>query len=91
MNKEIILEKVKQFKELQIFIRQLEEEMEGIKQTVINEMTAQQVDEMIIDVFTIRYTTYTTNRIDSTTLKKEKPEIYDYYTKATEAKRFTVS
>ena len=86
-----LLEKIRQFKELQIFVRQLEEEMDGIKQSVINEMTSQQIDEMVIDVFTIRYTTYITNRIDSTTLKKEKPEIYDYYTKATEAKRFTVS
>jgi hypothetical protein len=41
-----LLEKVKQFKELQIFVRQLEEEMDAIKQTVINEMTAQQIDEM---------------------------------------------
>ena len=86
-----LIETIKQFKELQIFVRQLEEEMEAIKQTVINEMVQQQVDEMIVDCFTVRYTSYITNRIDSTTLKKERPEIYDYYTKATEAKRFTVS
>ena len=86
-----LIETIRQFKELQIFVRQLEEEMEAIKQTVINEMNAQQVNEMIVDCFTVRYTSYITNRIDSTTLKKERPEIYDYYTKATEAKRFTVS
>ena len=86
-----LTEQIKQFKELQIFVRQLEEEMDAIKQTVINEMVQQQVEEMIVDCFTVRYISYTTNRVDSTTLKKERPDVYAYYCKATEAKRFTVS
>ena len=35
-----ILEKVRQFKELQVFIKQLEEEVEGLKATITAEMDA---------------------------------------------------
>ena len=72
-------------------MRELEDELEAVKQSLVGEMNARQVNEMIVDCFTLRYTTYATNRIDSTSLKKDLPELYDRYTKTSEAKRFSIA
>ena len=86
-----MLEKVRQFKELQVFIKQLEEEAEGLKSTITAHMDAQQTDTIMVDVFTVKYTAYTSSRIDTTAIKKELPDVAARYTKTTEARRFSVA
>ena len=44
-------------------------------------MTARDTEEMIVDIFKVRYTTVTSSRIDTTAIKKELPEIAERYTK----------
>jgi predicted phage-related endonuclease len=85
-----LLENVRQFKELQGFITALQEEAEGYKQAIIEEMTSQQTDTLQIDVFTVKYTAYQSSRVDTTSLKKELPEIAERYTKTTESRRFAI-
>jgi len=86
-----ITSKARQFKELQIFIKQLEEEAEALKSVMIAELEAQNTDTLQADIFTIKWTVYKSNRIDTTALKNELPEIAARYTKSTEAKRFQVA
>lgn len=86
-----LLSKVREFKELQIFIKQLEEEAEALKSLITAEMDARETDKLTVDVFTIKYTAYQSNRVDTTALKKELPEIAERFTKTTEARRFTIA
>ena len=90
MSNEKILEMVRTYKELSVFVKQIEEEIEAVKQSVIDELNKRQVNELIVDVFTIRYTSYTTSRIDSQAIKRELPEIAAKFTQMTEAKRFSI-
>ena len=83
--------KVKSFKEIQNFIKQLEEEAEGLKAEITAHMAEQESDTMHVDMFTVKYTAYTSSRVDTTALKKELPEIAARYTKTTEARRFQVA
>jgi len=83
--------KAKQYRELQIYIKQLEEEAEALKAEMIAELEAQGTDTLQADVFTIKWTAYKSNRIDTTALKNELPEVAARYTKTTEAKRFQVA
>lgn len=46
---------------------------------------------MQVDIFTIRYTVYTSQRFDSKTFKKDYEDLYNQYTKETKSKRFSIS
>jgi predicted phage-related endonuclease len=83
--------KVREFKELQVFIKQLEEEAEAVKAAIIAEMEARETDTLSIDIFTVKWASYTSSRIDTTALKNELPEIAARYIKTTEARRFQVA
>ena len=83
--------KAKEYREIQAMIKELEGEAEALKATMIAELEAQNTDTLQADVFTIKWTSYTSNRIDSTALKNELPEIAARYTRTTEAKRFQVA
>jgi len=86
-----ITSKAREFKELQIFIKQLEEEAEALKIMMIAELEAQGTDTLRADIFTIKWTPYTSSRIDTTALKNELPEVAARYLRTTEAKRFQVA
>ena len=78
------------YRELQNMIKELETEAEAIKAAITGYMDAEKVDTLQADVFTIKYTAYTSSRIDTTAIKKELPDIAARYTKTTEARRFQV-
>lgn len=83
--------KVKELKELKTMADELAAEIEAIENELKAEMTARDTEEMIVDIFKIRYTTVTSSRIDTTAIKKELPEIAERYTKKTTSRRFSVA
>jgi len=83
--------KAKEYKELQNFIKQLQEEADAIKTAITAEMEAENTDTVATDLFTIRWTEYQSARVDTTALKKELPDIAARYTKTTTVKRFQVA
>jgi len=83
--------KVREFKELQIFIQQLQEEAEVIKAEITTEMEARQTEKMLVDVFKVRYTTVTSSRFDTTAFKATHKELYSQYTKPSFGKRFSIA
>lgn len=86
-----ITNKAREYREIQAMIKQLEDEAEALKAEITAQMEAQQVDTLQADVFTVRWTLYSSSRVDTTALKKELPEVAARYTKTTEAKRFQVA
>lgn len=91
MSKKELTSKVKKIKALQLKADELNAEIESLKDEVKAEMTAQGVEEMVVDVFKVRYTSVTTNRFDSTAFKKLHEDIYKMFLKATTSMRFTIS
>lgn len=83
--------KVRELKELKMMAEELSAEITAIEDTIKAEMTARQTDEIIVDVFKIRWTRVTSNRFDTTAFKKTHADLYNQYTKTTESRRFSIA
>lgn len=83
--------KVREIKEYQRIIEEATAEMESLKDEVKAEMTARNTDEIIIDVFKIRWQSVVSSRFDTTAFKTTHRELYEQYAKPTESKRFTIA
>ena len=83
--------KALEWRKLQTMIRELEAQAEAIKAAITAEMDARRTDTMQADIFTIRWTVYTSSRLDATALKRELPDVAARYTRTTEARRFQIA
>lgn len=84
-------QKVEELKQLKTMLAELQNEITTAEDEIKKEMTAQGKEEIITDTFIVRYKTVSNNRIDTTAIKKELPEVAEKYTKQTTAKRFTIN
>lgn len=82
--------RVKKWLEIREQIKALEEQKAALEDEIKAEFTDGQ-EEIRTGSFLIRWTKYTTPRLDSTKLKKELPDVYKLYTKFTEGRRFSVA
>jgi predicted phage-related endonuclease len=83
--------KIRQIKELQQLVDEANSEMDGIKDEIKAVMLEQDKEEIIVDVFKVRYTPVTTKRFDTTGFKKTHVELYDQYCKESTSRRFSVA
>lgn len=83
--------RVRELKELKRMADELAEEITAIEDTIKAEMTARQTEEMIVDVFKVRWTPITSSRFDTTALKKALPELYNQFTRTSTTRRFSVA
>ena len=86
----LLLEKVREYKELQKAIEELEEKAKDIKVTIVDVMEEQQAEEIKVDIFKVRYTTIVSNRFNTTEFKKTHNTLYEQYLKENVCKRFTI-
>ena len=91
MTMENMITKAREYRELQAMIKEMEAEADALKQQMIAEMDAQNVDELAAGEYTIRWSLYESNRLDTTALKKALPEIAAQFTKLTTSTRFQVA
>lgn len=95
MSTKDLTEKVRSLKELEALITEAQAEAESIKDELKDELKAEMIsrntEEMMVDVFKIRYKTVKSNRFDTTTFKSTHKELYNQYIKQTESRRFTVA
>lgn len=83
--------KVRELKELKAMAEEIAAEISTIEDAIKAEMTARETDEMMIDVYKIRWTRIKSNRFDSTAFKKAMPELAEKFTKTTETRRFSIA
>ena len=83
--------KVRELKELKAFAEQIANEIATIEDLIKAEMTARDTEEMMVDVFKVRWTTVKSCRFDSSAFKKTHADLYEQYTKTTETRRFSVA
>lgn len=91
MSKNELTEKVRQLKELKAFADEVATEITTIEDELKAEMNAQGVEEMMVDVFKLRYKTVTSSRFDTSAFKATHGELYAQYTKPTVSRRFTIA
>lgn len=91
MSKTEMTSKVRELKELKAMADELAAEITAIEDSIKADMTEQGVDEITVDVFTIRYKTVKSSRFDTTTFKKAMPDLAAQFTRQTESRRFTVA
>jgi predicted phage-related endonuclease len=83
--------KIKELKELKLMAEELEAQITSIEDEVKAELTARNVEELILGVFKIKWTRYTSTRFDSAAFKAAHKDIYDLFAKPIEARRFTIA
>ena len=88
---ERMLNKIKELKALEREIAELQEQADDIKAEIKLKLESNNLTEMQIDIFTIRYTPYSSQRFDTKTFKKDYSDLYEQYTKETQSRRFSIS
>ncbi len=91
MSQNEMASKVRELKELQLMAAELEAEITSLQDAIKAEMTARDTEEMIVDVFKVRWTTVNSNRFDTTAFKKTHADLYDQYCKQSTTRRFTIA
>ena len=70
-----ITEKIRKLKEAQAFAAEIAAEIETLQDEIKAEMTTRNTDTLQADIFTVRWTTVKSARLDSKALKAEEPEL----------------
>ena len=86
-----LVSKVRELKELQAMAEELQAEINSIQDAIKAEMSARGVDEMVVDVFRIRWKAVKSSRFDTAAFKATHAELDKQYLKETESRRFTVA
>ena len=82
--------KIRELKELKALADEVAQEIATIEDAIKAEMTARNTEEMSIDVFKVRWTTMTSERLDTTAFKKALPDIAKQFTKTATTRRFSI-
>lgn len=82
--------KIRELKELKALADDLSNEIAAIEDSIKQEMTARNAEELRVDVYCVRWKPVTSHRLDTKALRLELPEIAERFTKTTQLKRFTV-
>lgn len=80
----------KRARKLQLQIDALTADLEALKNTLKTEMEKREVETLTGDDWKVTYKTVISNRLDTTAIKKELPEIAVRYNKQVFSKRFTL-
>ncbi len=86
-----MVSKVRTLKELEAFIAEAQAEAEAIKDELKAQMTEQNTEEMTVDVYKVRWTTVSSDRIDTTAFKKALPDLAKQFTKTSVTRRFSIA
>ena len=86
-----VLTLIHEYHEWQDVVADAEAELEARKDALKAILNDNGLDELTAGRFIVRFTSVTSNRLDTGLLKKELPDIAAKYTKASTSRRFTVS
>ncbi len=86
-----IVSKIEALKEWEALAAEAAAEIEALKDSIKKEMDAQGVEELEAGQYIARFTTVLSNRLDTTLLKREHPEMYKQYTKQSTSRRFSIA
>lgn len=91
MSTKEIISMVETLREWEALAAETAEQIEFIKDTLKQFMNDIGVEELEVGTHIIRWTTITSNRLDTGALKNEIPEVAAHFTKTVTSRRFTIS
>lgn len=91
MSENTLKAKVRELKELKAMQDELAAEITAIEDEIKAVMTENNTDEMIVDVFKIRWTPVTSKRFDSAAFRAAHGDLYEQYIKTVSSRRFSVA
>ena len=83
--------KVRELKELKAMQDELTAEITTIEDALKAHMTAENTEEINVDMFKVRWTPVTSKRFDTTAFKTTHAELYGQYCKESTTRRFSVA
>ena len=83
--------KIKELRELRRMADELQAEIDSLQDTIKAEMTARDVDTLAGTDWRVTWKNVTSNRLDSTALKKELPDIAARFMKQSTVRRFVLA
>lgn len=83
--------KIKELRELRRMADELAAEIEAIQDSIKQEMTAREVDELSGSDWKVTWKLVKSRRFNSTAFKKTHVDLYDQYCSETATRRFTVA
>jgi hypothetical protein len=90
MSKKDLKKAVYRLRELEAQAGEIAQKIDMLKDAIKAEMTAQNVTEMQVDVFRIRWASVQSCRFDSAAFKRAMPDLYGSFLRQTETRRFSV-
>ena len=82
---------VRDIKEREQVKKQLEDEIKAAQDEIKQAMTDNHLEELLADVFTIRYVPVSSSRFDQKTFKADNPKLFEMYLKNSESMGFTIT
>lgn len=90
MSSSELIRRVELLQEWESILAETKEEVERLRDGIKREMDARGVEELEAGVHIIRYTTVLSMRLDTTSLKKQLPDLYQQYQRKVTSRRFTI-
>lgn len=92
MTQMTLTHRIEELNELEAMIEELKAEAESIKDVIKNEMTEQNLEEMIVGDYIVKYQQILSSRFDTKRFKVEMGEkLYKNYCKEVASMRFSIS
>ena len=91
MTKQEMIKVASEIQDLVSFVEEIKAEIETKQDLLKAQMTADGVEVLDLDTYFVRWSPVITNRLDSTRMKKDLPDLYKSYLKAVESRRFTIT
>lgn len=91
MTERQIENRISKLNALESQISQLQEQADGIKSELKNDLENKGLDEVKTKNFVIRWKEVISNRLDSKALKKALPDVYSQYCRQSSSRRFTIA
>ena len=91
MTKKEMISVAEEIQELITFAEEIKAEIETKQDILKNHMMENNIEVLDLDTYFVRWAPIISNRLDSTRMKKELPDLYKSYLKAVESKRFTIT
>lgn len=86
-----IISKIEALKEWEQLAAEAAAEIESIKDVIKKEMDARGIEELEAGQYIARFTTVVSNRLDTSTFKRENNALYQQYLKQTTSRRFSIA
>ena len=83
--------KAKELQELKRMKEELEAEIASLEDAIKAELTERNTEDLIAGAYRIKWTSFQSNRFDTTRFKKDHADLAAAYTKTTNTRRFSIN